>query len=281
MAKTKKAAKKSSVRRAVRPAAKKPAPAASSAVRRPARKGKGTLSLYFSFFGAISKELYTGALTVLGIKAILTTLVLTALLWPGVLPSSMPAALPDLLVKFYIVIMAAFAVSIVALTVKRARTLGVSKLTGVLGWAVAAPYYTYYKNVEREAPADGEYASNYRLTKAIGAFFSGGLVKALIWIVLAALGVAVLNYLWELLFTNINVKFMDVLLGLRKVAVLVVVNALFAIGANYKIIRSHAELLVRVLSLAAYTYVVAAITGFYTAYVFFQALITSVQNGNI
>ena len=250
---------------AAKPVAKKPAP-------RPVaekKTGKGILHFWYSFTGSISKELYTGAVAILTASSLTLGIALTLAL--NFMPATTSVATVNAMLYTFGVLQVLIVLSMVAIAYKRAHALGISGFYSIVGSSIFSPYFKYFKS-SVDAPKDGDYRCSFSRLKRLGGFITKNAASMITYLVLVALVTVLLGM-------DAGRATLDS--ASRILVWLAAFNIIQVLSVDFKLVQRFYTPVVKVLSLAAYTIVVIEITRIYTAYQFFQALITSVQAGAI
>ena len=261
------ALKKKSIRKAAVPARRAPGKVRPAA---PVNKnGKGCLNFWYSFTGAISKELYTGAVTVLTIGSIILGVALNLAI--NAMPATTSITTVNAMLYIFGTLQVLIVLSMVAIAYKRSHALGISGFYSIVGSSIFSPYFKYFKS-PTDAPHDNAYRSAYPRLKRLGAFITRNAVTMISYLVIVAFATILLGM-------DANRASID---SASKILVwLTAFNVVQVLSVDFKLVKRFYTPIVKVLSFAAYTIVVIEITRIYTAYQFFQALISSVQAGAI
>jgi|GEM_PF-2803528 len=252
--------------KAIAPAKRVPGKPASAVAN---KSGKGCLNFWYSFTGAISKELYTGAVTLLTIKSLVLGVALNITL--ALLPATASMGVVNAVLYTFGTLQILIVLSMVAIAYKRSHALGISGFYSIIGSSLFSPYFKFFKS-PADMPQDGVYRSAYPRLKKLGAFITRNSINMISYLVIVSVATILLG---------MDADKASIDSAAKLLVWLTAFNIIQVLSVDMRLVKRFYTPVVKVLSFAAYTLVVVEITRIYTAYQFFQALISSVQAGAI
>ena len=202
-------------------------------------KKKGALSFFFSFKGAISRELFVGASLTLGLISLATSSVFN-------IASITNDTVLTALSAFQVIVL----ISLVSIGYKRAHALGMSGFYSIVGTSIFAPFFMFFRPANDSAN-DGAYLSRYESFKKIGAFFTKNAGRHVLYLlVIYAASMTVSVFASGELRANDMTQFLMLLLVFNMVQIPLLKRAW---------LRKYYMPIVKVLSFAAYNALIIGI----------------------